>query len=252
MPTTPEENGESAVELVKRYTKDSRFYKRSQDPKDDTHYPSVTTILKGVKVENFLDEWKLDQVERIGVLGLRIQTFLAMEAGTVVHKAIEKYHMGEQLDAGDYTLEEWICLNNFVKWSQTRNPTVIEAEQAVYSDKMRYAGQVDAVMEMDVDGERKKFIVDFKKGKDVYDDYLLQGAAYLKAYEETHETKVDGFIILALNNPRTKIGYKETMVTSSLDIDHYYDGFLRRKMVWDWENPNAGPKAVFLPKTISK
>ncbi len=125
----------------------------------------------------------------------------------------------------------------------------------MYSDKYGYAGTMDAVMEI----EGKTYIVDFKTSKDIFDDYLLQAAAYKMAYEEMTETKLHGFLILALRVP-TKKGWREEMVEDEMPknkkgekqrtCDDYFEGFIHRKNCFDWERPDYRPRRFLLPDSI--
>lgn len=250
------------VQVSQRHTTDSRFYSIDRGKKGISYYPSVTTILGSVKVASFLDNWKMEQAEKLGVLGARIQLFLDAERGTRVHDAIEEYnkqHMAgkeEPIRWADFTDEEWQCFLRYHHWFHTRCPRVISAEHKIYSDTYGFAGTMDAVMEI----EGKTYIVDFKTSKDIFDDYLLQVAAYKKAYEEMTETKLHGFLILALR-VNTKVGWREEVVESVMPkkrngesartCDDYFEGFLRRKAVFDWERPDFKPAHVLLPDTIS-
>lgn len=249
--------------VSRRYTQDSRFYKIERGG-SVAYYPSVTTILGSVKVSTFLDDWKMEQAEKLGVLGQRINLFLAAERGVAVHSTIEEYNIQHMsgvhvpIEWANHTDEEWTCVMRYDQWFRLRNPKPVGTEQIVWSDEHGFAGQADAIMEFDFEDTDKrtkigrikgKYLVDFKTSKDVMDDYLLQIAAYVIAYEEQTGEKLDGALILALRTT-TKKGYKECYLTRA-EIDHYFEGFIRRKAVFDWERKDFRPEMELMPESIS-
>jgi len=249
--------------IQKRYTEDKRFYRiTEQGLKEPMFIPSVTTILKSVKINSFLDNWKEEEAEKVGVLGSRLNLFLAAERGTNVHNAIEDYNLrhiqqdGEPIGWNIFTDTEWKCINRYHHWFHIRNPRVLSVESNVYSKKRWYAGQLDAVMEIqppkkkksDPDMQTGKYVVDFKTSKDIYDGSEEQVSAYMVAYEEMHNVKLDGCLILALR-VQTQKGWKERYMTRDEAL-HKFEGFLLRKHVFEFYNPDFQPRRDLMPEEI--
>lgn len=229
------------------YTEDTRFRKITKPNGKVLYLPGITSILQHVKVDSyFLDNWKEEQSERIGVLGKRLQLFLDAERGTRVHKAIERWNDGEDLDwkANGFTDDEWCRVHRYMQWEKEKKPKFLANEMIVWSEKYGYAGQCDGIA--DIGGY--KFIVDFKTGKDIYDGYKLQAAAYHNAYQEMTGETLDGVLILALA-ARTKKGWKEEIIGGD-DLKYFFDGFVLHKKLFDWSRPDFKPEVECFPATF--
>ena len=232
------------IEIERLATEDSRFYKIVKDDGTELYLPSVTTILHHVGITNsFLDGWKEEQSERIGVLGKRIQLMLDQQRGTKVHGAIEDWHDGKDIDwkKDGYTDDEWARIHRYMQWENEKQPKFLQSEMVVYSEKYGFAGTIDGIAKIsDWD-----LIVDYKTGKDVYADHLLQAAAYHIAYEEMFDEALDGVLVLALA-ARTKKGWKEE-VLGGKDLARFREGFLLHKELFDWEFYDFVPKTECFP-----
>lgn len=262
--------------IEKKHTEDKRFYRIHEDGmKEPMYIPSVTTILGAVRYNSVLDNWNEEQAEKVGVIGKRLELFLAAQRGTNVHNVIEGYNLRQMTQENTpvgweiHTDDEWRCINRYHNWFHERQPRVLGAECNVYSKEKWYAGQLDAVMEIcppkkrktDPDPEVGTYIVDFKTGKDIYEDAEEQVAAYVVAYEEMHKVKVDGALVLALRAknekgwkeryiPREQIVEKNQEERDNKNIDYFFQGFMLRKAYFDHRNPDFNPKRDLLPKEI--
>ena len=101
--------------------------------------------------------------------------------GNMVHSAVEKILKGES-----HNTEKKIgpSLLAFEKWRRTHmvhivNPAA-DIECRVYDFENGYAGTIDMVAAV----QGKKGIVDLKTGNSIRDEYSLQTAAYLNAYNK--------------------------------------------------------------------
>lgn len=78
--------------------------------------------------------------------------------------------------------------------NEGRRLKIFCTEKAVFSEKYRFAGSVDAIaMICDENGDpdpSKVVVIDWKTSKQVYSEYGMQVAAYAKAYEEMTGTQV--------------------------------------------------------------
>ena len=156
--------------------------------------PSVTTILDRTKDKTFLIEWK----KRVGEEEANRITKESSGLGTIFHKHLENYILGEERPNG----------NNFVyKLAKDMSEVVIEkglvnineiwgSEISLYYPDL-YAGTTDLV------GVHNgtPAIMDYKsttrpKKEEWVEDYYLQCCAYALAHNELYETKINKIVII--------------------------------------------------------
>ncbi len=156
--------------------------------------PSVTTILDRTKDKTFLVEWK----KRVGEEEANRITKEASGLGTIFHKHLENYILGEERPNG----------NNFVyKLAKDMSEVVIEkglrnvdeiwgSEISLYYPGL-YAGTTDLV------GVHNgtPAIMDYKsttrpKKEEWVEDYYLQCCAYALAHNELYETNINKVVII--------------------------------------------------------
>lgn len=101
----------------------------------------------------------------------------AMAIGTRVHAFVEHYKT--DVVPVRYA-EDALYYQAFFQWISDHNPVFLERETTVTSKKHNYKGTLDLIVE--VDG--KKLLVDLKTGKRIYETVELQTSAYKEAYEE--------------------------------------------------------------------
>lgn len=116
------------------------------------------------------------------------------KAGTIgdaVHEFAEQFALGlkpeipEQENARNGALA-------FLKWVDESGMKLSNAEQLVYSKKYDYAGIADAEA---VKG-KKRYVVDFKTSKGIYNEMRYQVSAYLSALQEMNRKNYAGYWIL--------------------------------------------------------
>lgn len=222
------------------------------------YWPSVTTYLdvwpKGKGFEMWLKD-NGDEADRI--------MEDAGNQGSTVHRLTEDYDNGFEIsllgDSGmKYTSTEWKMLERYDEFSRTVKPKIEEIELKLVVPEMRTGGQLDRVVMI---GD-KRYLLDIKSSKGVYDSYFLQLACYAKMYEFTTGIKIDGICILWLNAAtRTeKIDFKKLVfqgkswqvVFPEKSIDHYYKLFQYIQEIW-WEvNGDMKPKNLSYNLTIKK
>ena len=159
--------------------------------------PSDTTILDRTKDKTFLIEWK----KRVGEEEANRITKEASGLGTIFHKHLENYILGEERPNG----------NNFVyKLAKDMSEVVIEkglvnineiwgSEISLYYPDL-YAGTTDLV------GVHNgtPAIMDYKsttrpKKEEWVEDYYLQCCAYALAHNELYETKINKIVIIMIS-----------------------------------------------------
>lgn len=198
------------------------------EPWEDGYY-SVTTIL-AIKHNPWLWHWKMklgkEESDRIGNE--------AAEKGTRVHKRLEQILKGREFKTTPKELKPYI--DAFNNWMEEYQPTLIQTERFVYSDKYKYAGTADMLCR--INGEN--WLIDFKTSKAIYDEYGLQVRAYGYALNEMAPGFKWKTAILQLGLP-TKKGWKFREKKEPMNV------FLAHKKIFDWElkhHPIKKPKII--------
>jgi hypothetical protein len=195
---------------------DSRYYRRNGN-----YYPSVTYVLSYYPKGKFFEDW----LKKVGYASDYIVK-KAGEEGTQVHEMIESYLGGEELmflntfGRPQYHPEVWQMFLRFVDWWEEYNPTLIETEVHLFSDKLRVAGTCDMVCEITIDGKTELWIIDFKTSNHLQTTYDLQTAVYGKCYEECYGKKADRYGILWLKSSKRKPAQGKCKVKGGKCMNH--------------------------------
>ena len=83
----------------------------------------------------------------------------------------------------------------FIDWILEHKVKFIECERLVYSKEHKFVGITDAVIE--VDG--KRYLIDYKTSKGIYNEMKYQVAAYTIAYQEETGINLDGQMLIHFN-----------------------------------------------------
>lgn len=146
---------------------------------EGNHYPSVTSIL-GVLSAPYINEWR----DKIGHEEADRISKAAADRGTKVHARAESYlrsipYKESWMDIEDSTMFKSMIpeLNKF--------GNIHALETRLYSDKLRVAGTVDCIAEID----SVLYIIDFKtssrfKNREEIDSYFMQTACYAYCWWE--------------------------------------------------------------------
>ena len=222
---------------------DSRYYRRNGD-----YYPSITYVLQYYPKGKHFEDW----LKKVGYSSEHIVR-KAGEQGTQVHDMIEEYLNGKELKfLGDhgrpmYHPDVWQMFLRFVEWWELYNPTLIETEVHLFSDEIKVAGTCDLVCEIEIDGKKELWIIDFKTSNHLQTTYDLQAAIYGKCYEECFGKTADRYGILWLKSNKRKSakgkmqGKGWEMYESSRTQEENLDIFMTVKKLFDLENPKHKP-----------
>ena len=208
--------------------------------------PSVTTILGQLDKSGALMGWVakitynylIDHQEELKTAQDPTEVFkkaktyykeiqqTALDFGSALHNLIEVYLKEQKVDG---LLEENTLLNKpfeqFKEWQKKYNFELIQSEHIIWSE-MRYAGTLDCVARLN----DKLYVVDFKSSKAIYDDYLWQISAYMKAYEERTNGEVAGLGILRLpKNTDDVYEWREYTLEQANDA---FDCFMHLCSLW--------------------
>jgi len=235
---------------------DQRYYlvEAGATEKDSVWYPSCTTILDLFPKGAQFNEW----LKMVGPQA-KIIAERAAEKGSLVHNAAERLIKGEEIVWDDkiFDMETWQGVLRFVEFFKRFTPKVIASEVTIISHQYKYAGTLDIVCEMD----GKRWLVDLKFGNAIYTTYWLQLAAYRKAWEETNPMfPIEEMGVLHLKAATRTEGKGNAIQGKSwqlarppknLPYEKAFGLFKKVLDIYNFENPEAKPKNLVLPMTVS-
>ena len=229
---------------------DSRVYKRDEG----IYYPSVTTILQYMPKNKFFESWLKDVGHNADIIMRK-----AGKEGTQVHEACENLVLGNEVnwmdDYGNAKYSEivWEMILKFHDFWTTHKPKLISTEEFVWSDKNRYAGTGDLVVEMD--GET--WLLDIKTSNSLHKSYDLQLASYAKAFKECKDINIQrtGIIWLkahtrSASKKKGEYQGKGWKIVKSDDIDKNFELFMNIYELFKLDNPKVEPVYKKYPTTL--
>ena len=150
---------------------------------------------------------------------------LRAEFGTTCHKLFEIMMAGGIVNSKNYNEEMQTTISDFNTWRDEHEIESQGLEVHLWSETYKYAGTTDFIGL--VDG--KLTILDWKTSKAIYNEYWLQIAAYVHAFEELTGVKVDQVGILCIRDGKTiyKVKTYEEMI-------EHFPVFLASKVIFDW------------------
>jgi predicted RecB family nuclease len=153
--------------------------------------PGVTTIIGRFKDSGGLLYWACEQgkaIERGEISNLYDKRDEAADAGTLAHSLVEAYLHDETMDdilsklpdneIGKQALQGY---HNFIEWKRNNKIEVYEQEIELVSETYKFGGCPDAI---GMDAQGRMSILDWKTSNSIYQDYLIQIAAYRQLWEE--------------------------------------------------------------------
>ena len=223
---------------------DARYYRRN-----GKYYPSITYVLSCYPKGKHFQDW----LKKVGFSADWIVK-KAAEEGTQVHEMIEDYLNGKELNFLSngipvYNPDVWQMFLKFVDFWEKYNPTLVEAEVHLFSDKIKVAGTCDLVCEIEIEGKTEIWIIDFKTSNNLQITYDLQGAIYAQCYEECYGKNVDRVGVLWLKsksrgedkNGKKIKGKGWEMHESKRTQEENLDIFNTVKKLFDLEFPRHSP-----------
>ena len=152
--------------------------------------PGVTTVLGRFKESGGLMQWAFKQGQE-GKASLYEERDEAAECGTLAHEMVELYinnddYMGVLKGVGKNRAEQALnAFQMFREWQDNNKIEIISEYQEIQmvSHKHHFGGTPDAIGR-NTNGEL--ILLDWKTSNSVYQDYLLQLAAYRILWEENH------------------------------------------------------------------
>ena len=118
----------------------------------------------------------------------------AADIGKEIHKWIEDYIVSGEKPPTPEDERVRLGVIAFLQWKKENDVEFLEIEKVIYSKKYGYVGTLDAIA--NVNGVPT--LIDFKSSKGIYLSHRYQTAAYLKAWNEEHQTSIKNRMILRL------------------------------------------------------
>lgn len=168
----------------------------------------------------------------------------AAARGSAVHEAAEdtvlervreaeRLYIAGEMPVFDAGIDPY--MQAFIRWLNDFRPRFVATEATVYNRSQSYAGTLDAIVEVLIDGTWTRLCIDYKTGKSIYADVAMQTAAYARAefvggadgVTEFPVPQVDGTAVLHL----TPKGYRFLRLRSD---DQVFRTFLYVREVARW------------------
>ena len=155
----------------------------------------------------------------------------AANIGTIAHAILNARENGQEIDHTNISDDNWNfaceCVKSHDKWFESMTIKTIFAEKELVSELYLYGGKLDKYAL--VSGE--KTLIDYKSGKDIYDEYFVQLSGYINLLIE-NGYPVDRAIIV--NMPKTKgDNFKiDSKSVTSLFEAGYFEKFLAARDVY--------------------
>lgn len=160
--------------------------------------PGTTTIIGRYKDSGPLLHWAFKQGQS-GAASLYEKRDEAAAAGTIAHDMIEAQILGREYVMPSSTpppIAERAqnAFEQFLEWHQQTRIEIVATERAYVSERYQFGGTVDGIGR---DTKGRIVLIDWKTSNAVYQDYLIQLAAYALLLEEcAPEFTPSGFHLL--------------------------------------------------------
>ena len=182
---------------VKRNAKAHTVYRLA----DGTVVPGTTTITGLKDKSGMLVPW----ANKLGLEGIDSTRYTdnAAAIGTLAHSMVQAHLQKEVLDMKQYAPEQIDLAENsllsYFEWEKQHVIEPIACEQRFVSEELRYGGTIDCYCMLD----GVPTLLDFKTSKSIYDEHLMQLAAYKHLIEEK-ELPVERCMILRIGRDETE------------------------------------------------
>lgn len=107
------------------------------------------------------------------------------DIGTQAHAMVELHIQGITFNPEDFHPKALAAYLEYVEWQRRSRLVMYAVEVPLVSDKFDFGGTIDAIAIC----EDRYELIDWKTSKAVYEDYLVQLAAYLMLWNERHPHK---------------------------------------------------------------
>lgn len=155
--------------------------------------PGTTTIIGRFKDSGGLLHWAYKQgqaSERGEISSLYDKRDEAAESGTLAHAMVEAringldpFTVEDRDDASDEVIKQAEqAYNSYLNWESLTKVKIVEQEIQLVSEEYQFGGCPDAIGEM----RGELCLLDWKTSNGIYQDYLIQLAAYKQLWDENN------------------------------------------------------------------
>jgi len=145
--------------------------------------------------------WAFEQgkaAERGEISKLYDKRDAAADSGTLAHALVECHINNDpEPDVPDNEIGKQARqgFENYLRWQRNNRIFIIRQEEELVSETYKYGGCPDA---MGLDADKRLCLLDWKTSNGVYQDYLIQIAAYRNLWEENYPDRpiTGGFHLL--------------------------------------------------------
>ena len=184
--------------------------------------PSVTQILNAVIAKPGLQKW----ANQLGLnnKSLDNESRATLDIGKLLHAYIQADLEGAVVNEVGYTPEQISLAKKsfaqYLRWKDGRQIKAIKTEYVMVSEKYKYGGTLDALLE--IDGELT--LLDWKTSNYMSLDYKLQVAAYLYLLQEQGITPSR---VGVLRLPKTDSEFEYYESDANTHLQKYGEAWLR-------------------------
>lgn len=205
------------IEQVKSIRRQKATYKTTSGEL----VPGVTTIL-GLRAKPALVEWAF----RVGKENPNLNTVREYvddlaDIGTCAHYILDCYLRNVIPDFGDFSPNvveaAQVPVSKYHEWARGKTIELISADLEMVSDRHKFGGKLDVFASID----GKRTVVDFKTGRSIYTEAVIQVAAYAEMLKERGE-HVDEVRVLQIGRTGAE-GFSERVLS---DWSNHWQAFL--------------------------
>lgn len=170
-------------------------------PGTKTRVPGVTTVTGELGWnKQILINW----ASKKGLAGIDVNKFTddKAEIGVLAHQIVTDSLFGKETDTDDYSKNQIKLARNSAKswfnWARGKKIEPILIEEPLVSERLKYGGTPDIFARINGVYE----LIDLKTGSGVYNEMVIQVAAYQQLIFDVHGCEAENVRIL--NIPRTR------------------------------------------------
>ena len=269
------------IRLVEYF--DDHFYKITEN--NQSYYIASVTTKLGIVDKPFLARWRGD----LGNREADMRVYDAQQRGKRIHFAWYVYTSGGNViynpfEHPNYTQEqiqefkkqtpyfielktqdEMLQLWKLQRFFELLNPTVLHAEQIVYSIEDDEAGTIDNAFMIEkgtyyVNGskglvipESGVYVVDLKTGSTVDESVWMQLAPYVNCYRKMRLGDPRGAIVMHTSS-KNKSGIEGfgTLLRMNYELEEDYKNYKHAAALWRAKNKNFSPSVFEFPSLIKR
>jgi hypothetical protein len=170
---------------------------------NDKKVAGVTTIMNPFKDQSALIHWAWG----CGMKGIdyKKERDKAGGQGTSIHDLAEKYILDQEFELPeDKKIQK--AFAKFVNWWDSQQYKIVWTEKQMVSESYEFGGCPDLLVK---DKDDKFVLIDFKTGKHIYQETVIQLGAYARLIFENEGNHITKGIIVRLPKDNSKLETKE-------------------------------------------